>query len=41
MLGRGIYMKNIFNMVHVVSTSYNMLIEVNYRESAADTDFLL
>ena len=40
-VSQGIYMKNICSMLHVVSTSYNTLIEVNCRESAADTDFLL
>ena len=41
MLDRGISFKNICSMVHVVSTPYNILIEVTCWESAGDTDFLL
>ena len=37
---QGSFQKNICSMLHVISISYNILIEVGCRESAGDTDFL-
>ena len=38
---QGYLVKNIFSTLHVISTSYSILIEVFYRESTGNTDFLL